>query len=130
MKRQATTAHPFELDTQFLSPKEAQDLWPFMTVEDVVGAAFLPTDGQANPADIMRSQAKGARMAVAQIFEDTKVQRIDLYEGVIKGVETSQGYVACGVVIACCGQWTRDFAKSVDVTVPLVSVEHQYLVMD
>jgi len=69
-------------------------------------------------------------MAGAQIFEDTKVQRIDLDKGVIKGVETSQGYVACGVVIACCGQWTRDFAKSVAVTVPLVSVEHQYLVMD
>jgi len=52
VKRQATTAHSFGLDMQLLSPKESQDLWPFMTVDDVVGAAFLPTDGQANPADI------------------------------------------------------------------------------
>jgi sarcosine dehydrogenase len=52
VKRQATTAHSFGLDMQLLSPKGSQDLWPFMTVDDVVGAAFLPTDGQANPADI------------------------------------------------------------------------------
>lgn len=51
VKRQATTAHSFGLDMQLLSPKGSQDLWPFMTVDDVVGAAFLPTDGQANPAD-------------------------------------------------------------------------------
>ena len=46
-----------------LSPREAQELWPLMTVEDVVGAAFLPTDGQANPADITQALAKGARLA-------------------------------------------------------------------
>ena len=33
------------------------------TVDDVVGAAFLPTDGQANPSDIAQALAKGARMA-------------------------------------------------------------------
>ena len=45
-----------------LTPKEAQDLWPLMQVDDVVGAAFLPTDGQASPSDIAAALAKGARM--------------------------------------------------------------------
>ncbi len=49
VKRQATTAHSFGLDMQLLTPGEARDLWPLMTVDDVVGAAYLPTDGQANP---------------------------------------------------------------------------------
>ena len=49
IRRQATTAHSFGLDMQILTPREAQALWPVMDVEDVVGAAFLPTDGQANP---------------------------------------------------------------------------------
>ena len=65
VKRQATTAHSFGLDMQLLTPKEAQDLWPLMTVDDVVGAAFLPTDGQANPSDITLALAKGARNAGA-----------------------------------------------------------------
>ena len=45
VRRQATTAHSFGLEMHLLSAREAQDLWPLMTVEDVVGAAFLPTDG-------------------------------------------------------------------------------------
>lgn len=130
VKRQATTAHSFGLDMQLLTPKEAQDLWPLMTIDDVVGAAFLPTDGQANPSDITQSLAKGARMAGARIFEDTKVTGVTVEKGVIKGVETERGNIACGVVIACCGQWTRDFAKQVGVNVPLVSVEHQYMVTE
>ena len=71
VKRQATTAHSFGLEMHLLTPQEAQDLWPLMTIDDLVGAAFLPTDGQANPSDITQSLAKGARMAGVRIFEDT-----------------------------------------------------------
>src|ERR1700754_5095212 len=46
IKRQATTAHSFGLEMELLSPQEAQKLWPVMDISDVVGAAFLPTDGQ------------------------------------------------------------------------------------
>src|SRR5882757_147311 len=61
VKRQATTAKSFGLEMHLLSPGEAQDLWPLMTVDDVIGAAFLPTDGQANPTDITMALARGAR---------------------------------------------------------------------
>lgn len=130
VQRQATTAHSFGLDMQLLTPKEAQGLWPLMQVDDVVGAAFLPSDGQANPSDITLSLAKGARMAGAQIFEDTKVLSVDVKKGIIKGVETSRGRIECAVVVACCGQWTREFAKSVGVNVPLVPMQHQYVVTE
>ena len=69
VKRQATTATSFGLDMHLLTPKEAQDLWPMMQIDDVVGAAFLPTDGQASPSDITMSLAKGARMAGVKIAE-------------------------------------------------------------
>ena len=58
VKRQATTAKSFGLEMHLLSPSEAQELWPLMTVDDVIGAAFLPTDGQANPTDITMALAK------------------------------------------------------------------------
>ena len=73
VKRQATTAHSFGLEMHLLTPKEAQDLWPLMQIDDLVGAAFLPTDGQANPSDITQALARGARMAGVSIFEDTEV---------------------------------------------------------
>ena len=130
VRRQATTAHSFGLDMQLLTPKEAQDLWPLMQIDDVMGAAFLPTDGQANPSDITLSLAKGARQAGARIFEDTKVLSVELEKGVITGVVTGKGRIETPVVIACCGQWTRAFAKSVGVNVPLVPMQHQYMVTE
>lgn len=130
VKRQATTAHSFGLEMQLLTPSEAKELWPLMDVHDVIGAAFMPTDGQANPSDITLSLAKGARMAGATICEDTKVTRIEMDDGVIKGVMTEKGFIACEKVVLCGGQWTRDFAASVGVNVPLVSMEHQYMVTE
>lgn len=130
VKRQATTAHSFGLDMHLLTPREAQDLWPIMTVEDVVGAAFLPTDGQANPSDITQALAKGARMAGARIFEDTAVTDLNVEDGKIKSVRTDKGIIDCEVVVCCAGQWTREFAKRFGVNVPLVSMQHQYLITD
>ena len=128
VKRQATTAKSFGLEMHLLSPKEAQDLWPLMTVDDVIGAAFLPTDGQANPTDITMALARGARQAGATICEDTEVLSIDVDDGVIRGVVTSQGRIECSVVVCCAGQWTRSLAATVGVSVPLVSVQHQYVI--
>ncbi len=130
VQRQATTAHSFGLQMDLLTPKEAQDLWPLMNVDDVIGAAFMPTDGQANPSDITQALAKGARMAGAQIFEDTKVLDLEISKGKITAVITAQGRIACEKVVVCAGQWTRDFAKRFGVNVPLVSMEHQYMVTE
>ncbi|SFE20363.1 GcvT family protein [Roseovarius indicus] len=130
VKRQATTAHSFGLDMQLLTPSEAKELWPLMTTDDLVGAAYMPTDGQANPSDITLSLAKGARQAGATIIEDTKVTQIELEDGVIKAVTTEKGFIECEKVILCGGQWTRTFAKTVGVNVPLAPMEHQYMVTE
>ena len=130
VKRQATTAHSFGLEMHLLTPQEAQDLWPLMTIADLVGAAYLPTDGQANPSDITQSLAKGARMAGVKIFEDTQVTAILVENGRIRGVETPHGTVECEKIICCAGQWTRALAATVGVNVPLVSVEHQYMITE
>ena len=48
-KRLATTARSFGMDMQLLSPAEVKAMWPLMMVDDLVGASFLPSDGQASP---------------------------------------------------------------------------------
>ena len=93
IKRQATTAHSFGLEMHLLTPNEARDLWPIMDVGDVVGAAFLPTDGQANPADIAQALAKGARMGGVQIIEDCRVTAIEQNNRRVSGVVTEQGNI-------------------------------------
>jgi sarcosine dehydrogenase len=103
VKRQATTARSFGLEMHLLSAKEAQGLWPLMNVDDVIGAAFLPTDGQANPSDITLSLAKGARMQGAQIFEDTEVTGIETKNRRAAAVVTTRSRIECEAVIICNG---------------------------
>ncbi len=128
VKRQATTAHSFGLEMQLLTPNEARDLWPPMTIDDVVGAAFLPTDGQANPTDIVQALARGARTGGIAIHEGVKVTGIRVENGTLRAVETDQGVITCERLVLCAGQWTRDLGRLAGVNVPLISVQHQYLV--
>ncbi|MEM7209932.1 MAG: FAD-dependent oxidoreductase [Pseudomonadota bacterium] len=130
VKRQATTAHSFGLDMALLTPQEARDLWPVMDTSDVIGAAFLPTDGQANPSDITQSLASGARAAGAMIVENTEVSGFDQTSGRITRVCTSAGNIECETLVICAGQWSRELGAMAGVNVPLVSVQHQYLITE
>jgi len=130
LKRQATTARSFGLEMELLSPAEAKSLWPIMKVDDVVGAAFLPTDGQASPSDITQALAKGARAGGVRIFEDTKVTGIETRGGRVAAVLTDAGRIACEVIVNCAGQWANEVGRLAGVTVPLVSVQHQYLITE
>jgi sarcosine dehydrogenase len=130
VRRQATTARSFGLEMHLLSPDEAQRLWPAMTVDDVVGAAFLPTDGQANPSDIAMALARGARQGGVTIIEDVAVTGFRIDRGAVRAVETSQDTIVCDAVINCAGQWARAVGALAGVNVPLVSLQHQYLVTE
>ena len=130
VKRQATTARSFGLDMQLLTPEEALELWPLMTIDDVIGAAYLPTDGQANPSDITQALAKGARQAGALLVEDTPVVDLEIVNGIIKAVVTESARIACERVVCCAGQWSREFAGRFGVNVPLISVQHQYMLTE
>ena len=130
VKRQATTATSFGLEMHLLSPKEAQALWPLMQVDDVVGAAFLPTDGQASPSDIAMSLAKGARQNGVTIAEEVKVTGIEVEAGRVRAVVTDKGRIACDKLVICAGQWSREIGRMAGVNIPLVSVQHQYLITE
>jgi sarcosine dehydrogenase len=130
LRRQATSAHSFGLEMQLLTAREAQQLWPMMQVTDVVGAAFLPTDGQVNPSDITQSLARGARLRGVRIFEDTSVLGFEIERAHVSAVLTSRGRIACEIVVNCAGQWARQIGLLAGVNVPLVSVQHQYLITD
>jgi len=130
VKRQATTARSFGLEMHLLGPKEARSLWPLMSVDDLVGAAFLPTDGQASPSDITQALATGARLAGAKIVEGVSVTDIVVENGRVRALATDRGRIDCEKAILCCGQWTAHLATRAGVCVPLAPVRHQYIVTE
>ena len=129
-KRLATTAQSFGLDMSLISPAEVKKMWPLLNTDDLIGASWLPTDGQANPSDIAQSLAKGARMHGAQIVENVLVNNFTLDKNRIKTISTNLGDITCDKIVLCAGQWTRQLAEMVGVSVPLQPVKHQYIITE
>ncbi|MBI2718355.1 MAG: FAD-dependent oxidoreductase [Rhizobiales bacterium] len=129
-KRLATTAQSFGMEMHLISPAEVKKMWPLLEVSDLVGASWLPTDGQASPSDITQSLAKGARMHGAKIVEGVRVEGFDIKDGRVTAVKTNQGIIACETVINCAGQWARQVGAMAGVSVPLQPVKHQYVITE
>ena len=129
-KRLATTAKSFGMEMHLISPAEVKAMWPLMDVSDLVGASWLPTDGQASPSDITQSLARGARMHGAKLHEGVRVTGFAMRDGRITAVKTNAGEIACETVVNCAGQWARQVGAMAGICVPLQPVKHQYIVTE
>jgi glycine cleavage system aminomethyltransferase T/glycine/D-amino acid oxidase-like deaminating enzyme len=130
LRRTASMARAQGVAIELLGPGEAAEKWPIMRHDDLVGAAWLPGDGKANPADITQALANGARTRGAKFFEKTRLTGVTVKNGSVTGVETSGGTIACEILCICAGQWSREVGRLCGVTIPLHSAEHMYVVTE
>lgn len=130
LKKGATTARSFGLEMNIITPAEAKILFPIMNAEDVIGAAFMPTDGQADPSGITQALARGARSRGCQIYEHTLANGFKIEKGRILAVETDDGDIKCDVVVNCTGMWGRQVGQMMGVNIPMVPFQHQFLVTE
>jgi 4-methylaminobutanoate oxidase (formaldehyde-forming) len=129
-RRLATTARSFGMEMELVGPDEVKRMWPLLETGDLVGASWLPTDGQASPSDIAQSLAKGARLRGVRIVEGVRVTGFARAGNRITHVHTSHGTVACETVVNCAGQWARQVGAMAGVVVPLQPVRHQYVITE
>ena len=130
VRRNASMARVCGFDVELMDAAQAAERWPLMDASEVIGAAFLPGDGVANPTDVTQALAKAARMGGARIFEHTKVTRISERDGRVSGVSTGHGDIACEYVVNCTGMWARELGAQNDVAIPLHAAEHFYLITE
>ena len=130
LKRGASMARCFGLEVQILTAGEARERWPLVSIDDVVGAVFLPKDGRCNPVDTTQALARGARMRGARIVEGVRVTGVLRAGGRVTGVATEAGEVRADVVVNCAGMWGREVGVLADVSVPLHAAEHFYIVTE
>ncbi|HEX3931596.1 MAG TPA: FAD-dependent oxidoreductase [Nocardioides sp.] len=138
LRRTAANAVAYDLDCELVDAARAQELWPPMRVDDLLGAIWLPGDGKVNPADLTQSLARGARLGGARVAEGVRVVGFDVVEGPsgrrVAGVRTDGAggdhSVECEVVVNCAGQWAKALGDLAGVTVPLHSAEHFYVVTE
>ena len=130
LKKGATTARSFGLEMLLISPREAYDLCPILALDGIVGAAFMPTDGQADPAGITQALARGARNGGAKIYEHILVTGFEFDKKRVSAVKTDRGDIACDVVVNCTGMWGYQVGEMLGVNTPVVPFQHQYLVTE
>src|SRR6201992_3219299 len=128
LRRQAGWAKTFGLPMELISADEAQELFPLMSTEGVLGAAWLPTDGYIDPSQLTYALADGARRGGCRIFTDTRVTGIEVRDGRVRGVGTERGDIAAEVVVDAGGMFAAEIARMAGVRVPLLAMSHQYLV--
>ena len=128
LRRGASMARCFGLEVQILSPGEARERWPLLSTQGLVGAVYLPKDGQTNPVDTTQALARGARSGGVRIVEDVAVTAIRSARGRISGVATTHGEVRADAVVNCAGMWAREVGAWAGVSVPLHAAEHFYIV--
>jgi glycine cleavage system aminomethyltransferase T/glycine/D-amino acid oxidase-like deaminating enzyme len=117
-------------DVEVIDGAEAKRMWPLMDESDIVGAAYLPADGIANPTDATEAIAKAFRLRGGRIFEHTKVTDVLTKDGRVTGVRTAAGDIGCEVVVNCAGMWARELGEKNGVRIPLHAAEHFYLITE
>ena len=139
LKRTAAVARAYGVTCDVISPQEAGDLWPVMRTDDLLGAVWLPGDGKANPTDLTQALARGARTRGARIVENTRVTAIHTRQTTggreVSGLawrnkDGTEGTLNAEIVVNCAGQWAKAVGRLCDVTVPLHSAEHYYIVTE
>jgi glycine cleavage system aminomethyltransferase T/glycine/D-amino acid oxidase-like deaminating enzyme len=126
--RQAGWAKTFGLQLELVSAAEAQKLFPPMSTEGVLGAAFLPTDGYIDPSQLTFALAEGARRRGAEVATSTRVTGITVERGRVTGVETDKGSIETEVVVNAGGMFAAELGRLAGVTVPVVPMAHEYLI--
>jgi glycine cleavage system aminomethyltransferase T/glycine/D-amino acid oxidase-like deaminating enzyme len=130
LRRGASMGRSFGLEVEIMDPAAAARRVPLLNVADIVGAAWIPSDGKTNPVDTARAFAMGAKMGGATILENTAVRSFKRERGRIVAVVTDSGEIACATVAICGGMWSRQLGNLAGVTVPLHAAEHFYIVTD
>src|SRR5690606_1774320 len=128
--RGASMARTFGLEAHMLTPAECREKYPLLNLNGVVGGIFLPTDGQADPANIALALAKGARQSGVRILEGVRVTGITKAKGRVTGVVTEHGTIRAEYVVNCAGPWGREVGRMAGVNVALQACEHFYVVTE
>ncbi len=128
IKRQAGWAKTFGLPLELISADEAQALFPPMTTDSVLGAAYLPTDGYIDPSQLTFALAEGARRGGAEIEQHRRVTGITVVNGRVTGVVTDKGEIETEIVVNAGGMFAKEIGALAGVNVPIISMAHEYLI--
>ena len=118
------------MDTELITPSEAKAMFPLMDETNFVGAMWDPVEGHLDPSGTTHAYAKAAQKLGATIVLRNRVVELTQETDGTWNVVTEQGTVKAEHVVNCGGLWAREVGRMVGVELPLLAMEHMYLLTE
>ncbi len=128
LKVQRSRARYLGQDFEIIGLDEIARLNPLVDTSRVLGGMWGATDGHVDPSGVTLAFARGARTKGVAIERQCPVTGFERRRDGAWNVETAGGTVVAETVVNAAGLWAREVAAMAGYTLPLVPMEHQYVV--
>jgi dimethylglycine dehydrogenase len=118
------------LSTELVGPQQIRELCPLMDTANVLGAIYDPMEGHLDPYGATHAYAKAARLQGAEIYRQTRVVGISPSAHGSWHVITETGTIESEHVVNAAGLWAREVGHMAGIELPIVALEHHYLLTD
>jgi dimethylglycine dehydrogenase len=118
------------MDTELITPSEAKAMFPLMDETNFVGAMWDPVEGHLDPSGTTHAYAKAAQKLGAEIVLRNRVIELTQEPDGTWNVVTEQGTVKAEHVVNCGGLWAREVGRMVGLELPVLAMEHMYLLTE
>ena len=115
------------IDSHLIGPEEIKKLCPIIDTKDVIGGLYDANEGHLDPYGSTHALAKSARKAGAEVYLNTMVEDLVHKADGTWTVVTDKGNIQCEHVVNAAGLWAREVGQMAGVHVPIVPMEHHYL---
>lgn len=124
------TGRALGMETEIITPAEAKVLNPLMDESHFVGALWDPVEGHLDPSGTTHAYARAAQKLGAEISLQNPVTAIEQTADGKWSVHTNHGTVQCEHVVNAGGLWAREVGRMVGLELPVLAMEHMYLLTD
>jgi 4-methylaminobutanoate oxidase (formaldehyde-forming) len=118
------------LDVELIAPDAACELNPFLQPKGIVGAMRIGDDRYFDPAQVAVGFARAAASRGVALLPNTDVLSVDIADGKVRGVRTTNGTIKAPVIVDAAGAWTRQVAEASGIKVPLIPTRQQLIVTE
>lgn len=121
-------AQHLNVGLHFIDFAEVRARNPLIDTSHYRAAMFDPNDGHVDPSGVTNAYAKAARDGGAEIYRHTPVTAIRRLRGGEWQLTTPNGALRAEYVVNAAGLWAREVGRLMQVELPIVPMEHQYLI--
>ena len=118
------------MNLEIISIDEAAKMYPFIDKKHFVGAMFDPVEGHLDPWGVTQAYAKCATMGGAEIVRFNRVVDLKPTPDGEWDVFTEKGNIHAEHVVNCGGLWAREVGRMVGLELPILAMEHHYLITE